>query len=469
MNIIIVGCGNVGYAIARSLSAEKIYDVTVIDSDSDSFEHAVETTDAIFINGNGFSESTLIEAGARDAHLLISVTGSDETNILCCICAKHLGTKNTIARVSGTELGGMWKDLGIDAIINPELQTALEISRQLRYPTAANVDTLLGGRVELITYKVADAPGFFVGKSPSQFFGEYDADILIAAVERDGKAIVPNGDFIFQDGDLLRILGRPSSISNFFFILGKKPERIKDTMIIGGGRTTYWLADLLSRQAPKTRVKIIEKDKTRCESLAEKLSIKTSMCLVVHGDGANEETLLSEDIEQAGCVICLTDEDEHNVLISLYSQRAGIKKVITEVNYVNQKLVRELGLKNIVCPLSITTEFIMRYIKSLTGNEGNNERAMANEIYDGADGSIQAIEFKVTAKARCLGTPIKGLKLRNSLLIGCIIRDESIFIPAGDTSLQMGDTVIIISKESKIHHLDDILANRLPSIFSGSL
>lgn len=467
MKVIVVGCGKIGYTIAKVLSEKKGIDVTVVDNNPNILDNAAEPIDVIFISGNGANEKVLIEAGAKGADLIVSTTDADELNVLCCIMAERLGTKHSIARVRNPEylleFNKLWKDLGIDMVINPERQTAREISRILRYPAADDIDTFISGRVELVSLKVSETPEYFVGKSVSQIF-DRNMGILLAVVERENEALIPNGDFIIKESDIVRILGRPSQIMKFLTHIKRGYKKEQEVMVIGGGRITHYLAELLNRHTAKTNIKIIEKDRGKCEALCEALSstCPKHRCLFIHGDGANEELLIAEEIDRMDAVVCLTDRDEENVFISLYALRRGVKKVVTKINHIHQNMARNLGLElgNIITPQNITAKIVARYVDGLAGAIGSNIRTI-HKIFSGDDGNVEAIEFQVNRKARCIDIPIKNLRLKKGILIGCISRDSEVIIPSGEAQIHIGDSVIIISKNNDIRDLDDILANRI--------
>ncbi|MDR2647860.1 MAG: Trk system potassium transporter TrkA [Oscillospiraceae bacterium] len=464
MKIIIVGCGKIGCTIAKVLAEKKGVHVTVIDKNPHIFGDSAEPIDAIFVSGNGANEKVLIEAGAKHADLIVSTTDADELNVLCCIMAEHLGTKHSVARVRNPEymleFNKLWKALGIDMIINPERQTAREISRLLRYPTADCIDTFVGGRVELVSFKASETPDFFVGKSVSQVFNK-NMGVLLAVVERDKKSLIPHGEFVFEKSDVVKILGRPSQIMAFFSHLKKKPKT-QDIVIIGGGKITYYLAELLKRHTTKTHIKIIEKNREKCEALCEALSLAKldRHCIFIHGDGINEELLIAEEIENMDAFVCLTDRDEENAIISLYALQMGVKKVITKVNHIHHSMIKNLGLGSVITPQNITADTIVRYVDGLTGAIGSNILTI-HEITSGEGGTTHAIEFHANKKNRCLDLPIKNLRLKKGILIGCIVRNSDIIIPSGETRIQAGDSVIIVAKNNDIHELDDILANRI--------
>jgi len=455
MRVIIVGCGKVGYTISKSLSFEKDVDVTIIDNARGAFNKAAESVDALLVEGNGLVAENLIEAGINNADLLISVMNADETNILCCVLAKHLGVKHTAARVRNPEyaLNRFWKGLGLDMIINPEYATALEISRLMRFPTADDIDTFVGDKVELVAFKVSEAQDFFVGKSVKEIFRAKKTNILLAVIERGNTATIPHGDFVFEKNDIIRVIGRPSHIMDFFALIKQNTGKIKSAVIIGGGRIAYYLAEIIQKHGGGPDIKIIEIDKERCETLSERFP----RCLVINADGTDEDVIKAEVIGHSGAVICLTDRDEQNTIIALYSLQAGIRKAVLKINYINKNMVKDLGLGSVVSPQSITSEQIIRYVRNLSNTYGDNVKTV-HRIFDNGDERVEAVEFIAGRHARCLNTPLKNLKLKKSILIGCIVRNSNIIIPSGDTSVQAGDSVIIIAGNGNALELDDILA-----------
>lgn len=457
MRIIIVGCGKVGYTIAKNLSDEKNVDVTIIDNDPDAFDKAAERIDAILVKGNALSARTLNDANINGADLLVCVTDADEVNLLCCITAKHLGAKHTIARVRDPEvtlnINKLWRELGLDMIINPEMETALEISRLLRFPMADDIDVFVNNKVELVSFKVADAAKFFVGKSVAEVFSKRKLGVLCAIVERDDTAIIPHGELVFEDKDTIRILGRIDDVTSFFSMIGKNTQRIKDTVIMGGGRITYYLVNLLQRHGGAPNIKIIEINKDKCEELSEAFP----RCMVIHGDGTDEDILQSEALNTDGAILCLSSRDEDNTVVALYSLKHGMRKVVVKINHINPNMIKHLGLGSIVSPKVITSDHIIRYVRGLASAAGSDSIRTVYTIYSDEDTNVEAIEINVTTKSRCLDVQLMDLRLKRGILIGCIVRGRDIIIPTGATEIKMNDSVIIIAKNEDIIELDDIL------------
>ncbi|MDR1674595.1 MAG: Trk system potassium transporter TrkA [Oscillospiraceae bacterium] len=462
MRIIIVGCGKIGAALAWTLSEKKDCHVTVVDKIPNVLETSGEIPDVIFIAGNGVNENILRQADAKNADLIVCTTNSDELNILCCIMAERLGTKHSIARVRNPEymleFNRLWKDLGIDMAINPEWQTARVISRILRYPAADDIETFIDGRVELVSFKISESPEYFIGKSISKIFNR-KMGILLALVQRGDAVSIPHGDFVFEHGDVIKIMGRASKIMAFFALLKKIPKS-QDIMVIGGGRITYYLAELLNRHTIKTSMRIIEKDRDKCESLCETLTSANlaKHLMFIHGDGTDEDLLAAENIEKMDAFICLTDRDEENAIISLYALKTGVKKVITKVTHLHQNMIKSLITKlgNIIAPQDITKDIILRYIDGFSG-VSDHSIVTVHQIFSSESETVNAVEFNISKNAKCLGTPIQNLKINKDVLLGCISRGSEIIIPSGETALQIGDRVVAISKFKELREIDDII------------
>lgn len=451
MNIIIVGCGKVGYTIAKNLSEEG-NNVVIIDKKVDIYDKIIESIDVMLVRGNGLSAKVLVEAGVAEADLVISVTSGDETNILCSLTAKNLGAKRTIARVRdpeyALELYAFRHDLGIDMIINPEQQAAREISRILRFHAANDIETFVGGKVEMVSFEVLNED-FFVNKSIEQSFHKMKHQIILATVMRNNEPIIPHGSLVLHEKDIVSVMGRPSEVSNFFKHIGKSTQKVKDALIVGGGKIAYYLGESLSRH--NIKIKIIEIDDEKCLELSEALP----KALIIQGDGTDEEVLNSENFTQAGAIVCLTERDENNVIIALNAMQMGIEKVIVKINHINQNMVRNLGLNSIICPKNITAYQIIRYVRGLSQAAGNEIISMYR-IIDTEDGIIEALEFNISTQMKFLDTPIKDLKIKQGVLIACVVRENDIIVPNGTTEIKKNDSIILMVKNENISTIEDI-------------
>ncbi|MDR2903243.1 MAG: Trk system potassium transporter TrkA, partial [Clostridiales bacterium] len=340
-----------------------------------------------------------------------------------------------------------------------EQLAALEISRLLRLPTASDIDTFVGGRLEMISFRLKEGDDL-IGKTVSKIFFKSKIQVLMAAIQRGDEAIIPNGDVVLKNDDLISILGKPSSISDFLRQIGAKMEKVKDTMIIGGGKVTHYLADMISRQ--NIKVKIIEIDAKKCEYLSETLP----NCLIIQGDGTDEEVLMSEDIKEVNSVVCLTDRDEENVVVGMYAMQCGVPKTIVKINHINLNLVKNIGLGSIVCPKNSTAYQIIKYVRGMNNSVGSSEIKTLYKIIDTEKGNIEALEFDVKATSRCIETPLKDLRIKKDFLIGCIVRNGNIIIPTGTAVIKSGDSVIVIAQNANINELDNILSSEF-AMFGG--
>ncbi|MCF0110738.1 MAG: Trk system potassium transporter TrkA [Erysipelotrichaceae bacterium] len=451
MKIIIVGCGKVGYTIAEQLAQEK-HSVTVIDNSLERLSSIRDAFDVMTICGNGSSVSVLKESGIKDTDMFISVTNSDELNLLCCLLAKNLHENIiTVARVRNPiyneETVLLQNSLGISMIINPEQKAAMEISRLLNFPSAITIDPFARERVRLVKFKVTESLNLD-GLSVMELSRKIQLDILISGVQRQDQAFIPNGDFVLKNGDLVSVLGTSVNIAKFFHKIGLKNRRVRNCMIIGGGPTTVYLAKSLAEM--KIKVTIIEQSKEKCDHLAEILP----SCYIIHGDGTNRRLLEEEGINQAEAFVSLTNIDEENILISYYAARKGNCKVITKINRIDMKdFMDSFNIGSIVSPKYITSDSIIQYTRAASNSYGSN----VETLYHILDGRAEALEFAVNEKSRVINTPLKDLKVRDNTLIGCIIRESDVIIPRGNDMICSGDGVVIITTHTGMNSLEDIL------------
>ena len=450
MKIIIVGSGKVGFTLAEQLVREQ-HDVTIVDLREESLRRASDMLDVMVIHGNGVSTSTLREAGADTADLLVAATNSDEVNMVCCLTAKNMGTGYTIARIRDLEYSNslveLRRNLKIDMVINPENATAIEISRLLRFPPAANIETFFRGRVELMGFRLQDGD-FLVGTPfyslPPQV---KELSLLFCAVERGKSVVIPNGSFVPQIGDKLYLVGRPESLDQFFRLLGRYAQKVHHVFILGGGKISVYLARILEKMGMK--LKIVELDEAQCRLISEKFP----KSMVIHGDGSDQELLESERFSASDAFVALTDRDEDNLIISLYAMQQGIPKVVAKANRQNYAgIARAIGLESVISPKAITAAQILHRVRGMQNSQGS----VMNSLHRIADGAAEAIEFTVRSTTRYLNVPLKDLRLKSGILIAVIMRGRDIIIPEGSSSIQEGDSVILISRGRLILDLNDI-------------
>ena len=450
MKCIIIGCGKVGITLAEQLCQEN-HDVVIMDASAKRMQDIPENIDAMRIVGNGASIQAQMEAGVNEADILIAVTGSDELNLLCCLIAKKAGKCSTIARVRNPvyskEINFIKERLGVSMTINPELTAATEIARLLRFPSAIKIDTFAKGRAELLKFKIR--PQFKLDQlAVSALQNTLKSNILVAAVEREDNVYIPNGDFILKDGDLVSIIASPQNAANFFQTIGLKTNQVRNCMIVGGGTIAFYLAkELLSMKIP---VRIVEKDPARCELLSQELPHATIIC----GDGTDRKLLLEEGLCTAEGFVSLTNMDEENLMLALFAKDQSSAKLVTKVNRLAfDEIIERLDIGSVVYPKYLTADYILQYVRAMQNTIGSN----VETLYQILDDRAEALEFAIHEESPVTDTPLMELNLKDNLLIGCIHRRERVFIPRGHDSIQVGDTVIIVTTQVGLQDIRDIL------------
>ena len=452
MQIILVGCGKVGAALARRLSEEG-HDITMIDLNADRIAHITEELDIMGIVGNGSSYVTLQEAGLDTADVFIAVTGSDELNLLCCMFAK--GTKNChcVARVRNPmysrELEFIKQQSGISAIINPELTTAKEISQLLRFPAARKIDSFADGKVQMIKLDL-QPDSLLAGMSLKEVGQRLDRDILICAVEREKEVHIPGGDFVLQGGDIITFVATPQRAAELFEKLGLPTRPVRTVMIVGGGTTGFYLAKDLSGRG--VRVKLVDIDSDRCDYLSDELPGVSVLC----GDGTDRQFLLSEGLPQAEAVVALTNIDEENILLSLYAHKHSDAKLVTKIKRLDfDDILDSMDVGSVIYPKYMTCDYIVQYVRALNNEAGNNIKT----LYRLLDDRVEALEFQVQEESPVTRKTLAELssRMRPGLLLCCIDRGGEIILPRGNDRIQVGDSVIVVTLEHGLADVRDIL------------
>lgn len=450
LNIIIIGCGKVGTTLVSRL-CEEGHDITVIDKDREIVHDICETYDVLGIVGNGSSYKVQMEAGIEQADLIIAVTDSDELNILCCTMAKKVGNCSTVARVRNPdyseELHYLREKLELSIILNPELETANEIARLLKFPSALSINSFARGQVEMITFKVPEG-NMICGMPLHSLQKEFPFHVLICAVEREGELIIPNGSFVLEAGDMVSYVSGIKDAYSFFKKIGLKTQRVSDSFIVGGGKTTYYLAKQLIDMGIK--VKIVERNAKKCEEL----SILLDKAIIICGDGCDEKVLESENFHLSESFIPLTGIDEENIFLTLHAKQNPDMKVITKINRLTfNHVIDSLELGSVVYPKYITAETIIAYVRAKKHSKGSNVETLYHIFNDRAE----AIEFKIREGAPVIGVPIVELPLKKDMLIACITRDGKVIIPSGSDKICVGDRVVVVTMESGFKDITDIL------------
>lgn len=449
MNIIIVGLGKIGTTMTKQLVAEG-HDVTVIDIKHDTVVSTVDACDVMGICGNGASREILEEAGTAKAKLIIAATPSDELNILSCLMAKRMGTENTIARVRNpdyaTQNQFLRDELGINMIVNPEFETANEISRIIRFPSAAHLDSFARGKIEIASIRIhSDNP--LCGLPIYDLRKKTRAKVLICAIQRDDEVFIPSGDFVIKCDDVISITGSRSELTSFMRQCGVYKHKVNNVMIIGGGRIGYYLAKLLSDTGRS--IKLVEQNEEKCYALSDSLPDVT----VIHGDGTEQEILDEQHIENQDALVALTGIDEENIILSMYAESKGVTKVITKINRHSHSILNDIGLETIVSPQLVASNLVTRYVRALHNSADNSQIQTLHKL---VNGKVEAAEFIVPENAGYLDIPFKDLNLLPNLLIVCIMRKGKIIFPGGNDVMKAGDSVIVVTANRILEDLHDI-------------
>ena len=453
MQIIIIGAGTVGTAICKRLSAEG-HSITVIDKDPDALHDISNICDVFGVGGNGADVAVLREAGAEKTELLIALTVSDEVNILACSAAKKLGTHHAIARVRTPEyaelMNFMKEEMPLSFTVNPDLAVAKSIHRMLRFPSIAKIDSFSHGRVELAEFFVTK-DSVLCGKQLSYLRTKYPYGFLVCAVLRDDIVYIPSGDFTLEPGDQIDVMASEEHLPLLLKDIGLYSDPVKNVMIVGGGRTTYYLQKMLYQS--KINMTIIEKDKNLCRELAERCP-----CVVICDNGTKQELLLEEGLEQIDAFLAISDSDEENVLVSMYAQTVSSGKIITRVKSMSYaEIFKDIGLDGIVSPQTSTVNNIVRYVRAVA-NAHTDETSEIQALHRFMDERIEMLEFCVKKEIDGItDIPLKQLRQRPGILIACIVRNNRILIPYGDDEIHSGDTVIIVTAQGQIKGIKDIL------------
>ncbi|MBR4879742.1 MAG: Trk system potassium transporter TrkA [Clostridia bacterium] len=454
MRIVIAGGGKVGLALMRHLSAEG-HDIVVIDKNKDVLEHKLAGFDVMTLHGNSATIGTLREANITQADILITATSDDAINILSCLTAKRLNPKiHTIARIRNPEyieqLYLMRDVFGLSLIINPERRAAREIYRLIQFPDFLKHETFARGRVEIVELKLREGgnlDGIRLMDMPKVLGSKIK--VLVCVVVRDGKAFIPNGNSLLKAGDIIYVTAPVTVLTDFLKKQGVAKRKIKNIMIVGGSRVSYYLASILANT--DIQVKIIENNYDRCLELYDRLP-KAS---IIHGDASLPQVLESEGMPEMDAVVTLTGIDEQNIITSLYASSVGVPHIATKINRMEMTgMIENMSIGGIVSPKELVSADVVRYVRAL-----QNQTGSANTLHKIANGRAEALEFTVTEQTMHLNTPLRSIQLKNNILLACILRNGRVYIPDGNTTFGVGDTVIIVTtREDPILSFNDIFA-----------
>ena len=456
MKITIAGAGRVGKTIAENLVKEK-HDITVVDSSAAKIEKISNLLDVMPVVGDATSAQVLLDVEADKSDLMIAVTDSDVVNLLICIVAKKIGISKTIARIRepiyAQTINLIKNDMGLSFVVNPERETAQDIFKTLLFKGASQVETFAKGSNEMITFVVKEnnpIAGLKV-RDISKFAGR---KILICAIKREAEIFIPDADTVISENDTLSfVASRPDAV-HLFRKMKYETGKISDLTIIGGGKLSFYLANMAV--ANNIPVKIIEINPKLCNELDDAIPTADIMC----GDGTDVSVLEECEVFNSSAVVTATESDEKNVLISMYIARQYPDiKVITKIKKTDfEDMLFGIDIGNVYNPQYIAADRIITYIKAMQETEGSEVRSMCHVI----DNKVEVLEFKIENNAPNTGIPFQNIRFRKNVLVASITRYGGkalqSFIPGGSDTIEVGDTVLVVTTDSDIGSFGEIFA-----------
>jgi trk system potassium uptake protein len=447
LKIVIVGAGEVGYHIAGRLALEK-KEVVVIDKNPEALRRISENLDVQAVFGCGSSPAVLEKAGIKGADIVLAVTDSDETNLVAIFFANLLSPATTkLVRIRSDDYLAyeetLKKDpLRIDVMINPEEEAVKSVETLLRIPGAVEVGQFAGGRVKLVGVRL-DGDCVVTGVKLADFRAKTDnLKILVAAIIRDEKLIIPTGKDAILQNDLVYFVSEEKDLKPALKIFGKRSEPFNRVLLVGGGNLGLKLAKALERHSIHTR--LIEKNPERCRELAEQLD----KVIVLQGDGSDQNLLQEENVQNMDVVVTLTGDEETNILTSLLAKRMGAHKTITRIaRFSYFPLVSAIGLDHIVSSRLAAINSILHRVR-----RGKVLSAMALKGEE-----AEALEAVALETSEVVGKPLRKILFPKGALILAIIRGDEVIIPTGDSVILPEDRIIILSTQKAILKVEKAL------------
>lgn len=456
MKITIVGAGKVGETLCQDL-AQSGHDITLIDQNEKLLDQLMAQMDISGFEGNGALYDVQVESSVADSDIFIAVTPKDETNIIAALTAKSLGATKAIARVRDPnytkQIAFLRSKLGIDMILNPELQAARDISTGLQFPAAVSVEQFAHGRVYLVNL-VVPKDSAAIGMNMIALRTKFKNLIFCAVARKSGEVLIPSGLTTLEAQDELAVTGEVKELNAFYSFLGLHADKIKNALIIGGGKITNYLIPRLYRA--NITPKVIEVNLRTAEALARQYPKLQVIC----ADGTNQSVLEEEHIGQYDAVVSLTGIDEENILISLYAESVAVPKVISKVNRLNllsllykHEYTNNMEAHTIVTPRLLVADQIVRFIRA----QGNATGSNVDALYRICEDRVEALQFKVKSGSKCIDIPLSALHTKKNILIAYILRDNKLIFPSGQDCIKVNDKVIVITTHKDFDDLDDIL------------
>lgn len=455
MKVIVCGAGQVGYGIARYLSAEG-NDVTVIDILPELVSKIGENLDVQGVLGHASHPDVLERAGARDADIIIAVTHADEVNMVACEVAHVLfEVPKKIARVrQQSYLQPAWADLfsrahmSIDAIFSPEIEVARAIGRRLQIPGAFDAIPLSNGRITLIGVRCgADCP---VINTPMGHLSALfpDLHISVVAILRENLRLVPSAEDQMLAGDEVYFVADSQHLGRAMAAFGHEESEARHLIIVGGGNIGLYLATNLEEQHRGLQVKLIEIDRKRADHAAQALS----HTVVIHGDALDVEVLTEANVKATETIIAVSNDDEVNILSSLLAKRFGCQRSITLINKMTYApLLGTLGIDAVVSPRAITVSTILQHVR----------RGRVRSVHSLSDGFGEIIEVDAMETSTLVGLPLREAKLPAGVIVGALVRGNEVIIPRGDTAVKPQDRMVLFAAADAVKKVEKMFAARL--------
>ena len=447
MKIVLVGGGKVGFALCRSLVAEK-HDVVLIEQNEAVLNHIVSRFDIMGLLGNGADFTILEQAGVQECDIFIALTEYDEVNMISAVLAKKMGAKETIVRVRNPEYSNAYfkekNILGFSLIVNPELLAARAISNIIDFPNALSVERFAGGRVSLMEFVIKDSSGLC--QMPISDFRKKFGNIIVCAMERDHQLMIPSGDVTIQDKDRIFVTG--NRVDMMLFHNYFKSRAVKSLLIVGAGKIAYYLLGILKDSRIDT--KVIEINPERARFFSEKFP----NLYIVQGDGTAKDILLEESAPHYDAVATLTGVDEENIITSMFLDRVGVHKNITKVNRTSLlEIIHAPDFSSIITPKSIAVDAIMHFIRGRVNAQYSDLQAMHHL----ANGQIETLQFQIKEANKMTAKPLSQLKLKKGVLIAAIIRKGKTIFPTGEDMLEVGDQLLVTTLLPNITKIYDLI------------
>ncbi|MDU0946088.1 MULTISPECIES: Trk system potassium transporter TrkA [Anaerococcus] len=454
MNVIIVGAGKVGSYLTSKLSDEG-HNILVIEKNKDVLERLLASNDVMGILGDGRDLAVLDEANVDECDAFIAMTFNDDVNLISSMIAKKKGAKSTIVRLRDPRYikydEFMRKTMGVDRLVNPEYYAAKEIQRTLKYTYAVNVENFLDSKVILIELEI-DENSKLANKSLMDLNAEgLLGNTIIVIGEKDDQVVIPNGNHILEVGEKIYVAGPREDIDKFYKRQVDNKKSIKNVLIVGGGSIALYLSELLLKR--NFNVTVLEIDKERAIDFSERLP----ECEVINADGSDPEILDEVRIENYDAVVALTGIDEENILISLLAKKRGIDKIIAKVNRTQLlKITGILDVDTTVTPKKSASFFVSRLLRSKENSRGES----ISNLFRLSDDRVEAIDFTVIENSRVTGKKLKDLNVKANTLIVGISRQNlggKIEVANGESTIELGDRVMVVTKNKDFKEIDDIL------------